>query len=135
MHIGRERRFDHILCTVYIRFDAFLGIIFSCINLFDGGCVNNHIHTFASTYQTFEITNITNKVTHLRIFFFRILLFQFELLQFITRINNDFLYLWIITENSFHKLLTERTCSSGNQYGFVIKHYNGDFYSSIYSHG
>ena len=109
--------------------------VFSGIHLLDGGCMDNHVHSFASPRQAFEVTDITDKETQLRILMTGIFLFQLKLLQLIAGVNNDFLYLRIITENGFHKLLSEGTRSSGNQYGFIVKHYNEKFYSSIYSHG
>ncbi len=132
---GGKSSLYHILRTVYIGFDALFGIVFSGIHLLDGGCMDNHVHSFASPRQTFEVADITDKEAQLRILMTGIFLLQFKLLQLITGVNNDFLYLRIITKNGFHKLLAEGTCSSGNQYGFVVKHYNEKFYSSIYSHG
>ena len=124
LNTGSKGGFNHVLRTVHIGFNAFFRIVFSGIYLLDGSCMDNHIHSFASTRQAFEVANITDEVAHLRIVFLRILLLQLELFQLIARVNNDFLYLRIITKYGFHKLLAEGTCSSGNQYGFVIKHYS-----------
>lgn len=135
LYTGGKSSLYHILRTVYIGFDALFGIVFSGIHLLDGGCMDNHVHSFASPRQAFEVTDITDKETQLRILMTGIFLFQLKLLQLIAGVNNDFLYLRIITENGFHKLLSEGTRSSGNQYGFIVKHYNEKFYSSIYSHG
>ena len=55
------------LRTVYIGFDALFGIVFSGIHLLDGGCMDNHVHSFASPRQAFEVTDITDKETQLRI--------------------------------------------------------------------
>src|SRR5699024_5429041 len=127
LYTGGKSNLYHILRTVYIGFDALFGIVFSGIHLLDGGCMDNHVHSFASPRQTFEVTDITDKETQLRILMTGIFLFQLKLLQLIAGVNNDFLYLRIITENGFHKLLSEGTRSSGNQYRFIVKHYNEKF--------
>ena len=104
----------YILSAMNIRFNTFFRIIFRCINLLDRSRMNNHVNTFTSTLQAFTITNITYKKAELGIFRFRIFLFKFKLLQFITRIDNNSFNIRIIPKDCFHKLLTERTCSTGN---------------------
>ena len=118
-------------CTLVLMHSSGL---YSAVSTCDGGCMDNHVHSFASPRQAFEVTDITDKETQLRILMTGIFLFRAQIASAHRGVNNDFL-LRIITENGFHKLLSEGTCSSGNHYGFIVKHYNEKFYSSIYSHG
>ena len=82
--------------------------------------MNNDVDPGAGTNNTRPVANVADKVSKAGIIRRRQHLLHFELLQLITAEDHQAAG-FIVFQDGLDEMLSERTCSAGNQYGFPIK--------------
>ena len=122
LHTSGECCIDHILSAMNIGLDTLLGVVLGSVDLLDGGGMDYDIDALASANQTLAVAHIADKESQLRILIVRILLLEFELLEFIARIYDNSLHIGITAEDHLHELLTKRAGATRDQNRLIIKH-------------
>ena len=112
----------HVLRSVDIGLDAFLGVILGGIHLLDGGGMDNHVDALTGALQTLAVAYIADEKPQLRILVIRIFLLEFELFELIAGINHYALHPRIAAKYCLNKLFSERTGPAGDQYRLIVQH-------------